>query len=105
MQNWTLPRFNYQGANGKNASKANKSKLLITKSQDMTKLLAFENFEFPISDCTDNLWRMDETNHEEELSAKTTFVIMTNVTAREYSSKIYSRTFRLDRIVLEPTKN
>lgn len=97
--------INYQGANGKNASKSNKSKLLMTKSRDVTKMLAFENFEFPVSDCTDNLWRMDETNHEEELTAKTSLVVMTNVTAREYSSKIYSRTFRLDRIVLEPIKN
>lgn len=95
----------YVNANGRNTTKTNKSKTLITKSQEMTKMLAFENLEFPVSDYTDNLWRMDENNREEELKVKTTMTVMTNVTAKEYSSKTYTRTFRLDRIILEPIKN
>lgn len=95
----------YVNANGKNATKSNKGKTLITHSQEMTKMLAFENFEFPVSDYTDNLWRMDENHHEEDKKNTTTITIMTNVTAKEYSSKKYSRTFRLDRIILEPIKN
>lgn len=97
--------ISYVNANGKNASKSNKSKELITNSREMTKMLAFEALEFPVSDYTDNLWRMDDKNHEDEQKAKTTLTIMTNVTAKEYTSKKYSRTFRLDRIILEPLKN
>lgn len=95
----------YVNANGRNTTKSNRSKGLITKSREMTKMLAFENLEFPVSDYTDNLWRMDENNREEDLKVKTTMTVMTNVTAKEYSSKTYTRTFRLDRIILEPIKN
>lgn len=97
--------ISYVNANGRTTSKSNKSKDLITDSRDMTKMLAFGEFEFPVSDYTDNLWRTDENNHEEDLKAKTTITIGTNVTAKEYSSKKYTRTFRLDRIILEPIKN
>lgn len=97
--------LSYQNANGKNSSKTNKAKGLITSGKEMTKMLAFEDFEFPVSDYTDNLWRSDDENKEEDLKVKTTITIMTNVTAKEYSSGKYSRTFRLDRIILEPIKN
>ena len=97
--------LSYQNTNGKNASKTNKSKDLLTSSKEMTKMLAFKNFEFPVSDYTDNLWRSEDENKEEDLKVKTTFTIMTNVTAKEYSSGKYSRSFRLDRIILEPIKN
>ena len=97
--------ISYVNANGRNTSKTNKSKTLITNSRELTKMLAFEQIEFPVSDYTDNLWRTDENNHEEELKTKTTITVMTNVTAKEYSSKTYTRTFRLDRIILEPIKN
>ena len=95
----------YVNANGRNTTKSNRSKGLITKSREMTKMLAFENLEFPVSDYADNLWRMDENNSEEDLKVKTKMTVMTNVTGKEYYSKTYTRTFRLDRIILEPIKN
>lgn len=97
--------LSYQNTNGRNASKTNKSKDFLTSSKEMTKMLAFENFEFPVSDYTDNLWRSEDENKEEDLKVKTTLTIMTNVTAKEYSSGKYARSFRLDRIILEPIKN
>lgn len=95
--------LSYKGANGKIGSK--KSATLTTKGKEATKLLAFSNFEFPVSDYTDNLWRSDEENHEEDITPSTTLFIQTNVTKKDYTSKKFVRLFRLDRIILEPIKN
>lgn len=95
----------YKNANGRVVNKKNTSKKLITNSREVTKMLAFPAFEFPVSDYTDNLWLSDENNQEEDIKTSTSLSISTNVTTKEYSTKKYSRTFRLDRIILEPIKN
>ncbi len=95
----------YSNADGRVVNKKNTSKTLVTNSREVTKMLAFQEFEFPVSDYTDRLWLTDDNNNAEDVETKTSMTVSTNVTTKEYSSKKYSRTFRLDRIVLEPIKN
>ncbi len=94
----------YLNENGRQTSKSVKTSNLITDSQEITTMLAFENFEFPVSDFTDNLWLMEEGNEKSDVAVNTQLTISTNVTTSEYTKGTYSRTFRLDRIILSPAK-
>lgn len=94
----------YQSRSGR-ATTANRSSRNITSGNGVTKMLAFENFTFPVSDYTDNLWLMDDKNDINSIVTNTTLSIATNVTTAEYTRHKYSRTYRLDRIILEPVKN
>lgn len=96
--------LSYQGPRG-NVNRSNRSANNITSGSKVTKMLAFENFTFPYSDFTDNLWLMDETNDVSTVTPTTMLSIATNVTTRQYTSHQFSRTYRLDRIILEPVKN
>ncbi len=96
--------ISYQTQRG-STNRSNRSAKNITSGSKITKMLAFENFTFPYSDFTDNLWLMDETNDASTVATKTTLAIATNVSTRQYTSHQFSRTFRLDRIILEPVKN
>ncbi len=95
----------YQNASGRNATSNNKSTKdegLITKSGEITTMLAFSEFEFPVSNTTDRLWLMDENHLATDVETTAKLTIQTNVTAREFSSGTYARSFRIDRIILEP---
>ena len=94
----------YQNTNGRSASKRNNVKTLLTSGSDVTRMLAFENLEIPVSNTTDRLWLMDDTHDASSLPITTQLTITTNVTAKEFSSGQLSRSFRLDRIIFEPIK-
>lgn len=97
----------YMNAAGVSTSKNNRSTTdvtLITSSNDVTMMKAFSDLEFPVSNTTDHLWLMDRNNDPSTVDTTTKLTIQTNVTAREFSSGTYSRTFRLDRIILVPAE-
>ena len=94
----------YQNTNGRSASKRNNVKTLLTSGSDITRMLAFENLEIPVSNTTDRLWLIDDTHDISALPVTTQLTITTNVTAKEFSSGELSRSFRLDRMIFEPIK-
>lgn len=94
----------YLNDNGRQNTKTAKTSDLVTLSRERTVMLAFEAFEFPVSDTTDVLWLMDEENDESDVETNTQLTVSTNVTTSEYTKGTYSRTFRLDRIILYPAK-
>ena len=94
----------YQNTNGRSASKRNNVKTLLTSGSDITRMLAFENLEIPVSNTTDRLWLMDDKHDASALPVTTQLTITTNVTAKEFSSGELSRSFRLDRMIFEPIK-
>lgn len=98
--------ISYGDNKGKTSQKSNKKKgeANLTSGTEKVKMLAFENLTFPVSDYTDRLWLMDEDNDESTVTTVTKLNISTNVTNSELSSKKFGRTFRLDRIILEPIK-
>ena len=94
-------------ANGRSATKrptTAEARNMITSGTATTTMLALENVEIPVSNTSDRLWLMDDTHDPTTLTTTTTLTITTNVTAREFSSRTYSRSFRLDRIIFEPVK-
>ena len=94
----------YQNTNGRSASKRNNVKTLLTSGTDVTRMLAFENLEIPVSNTTDRLWLMDDANDASGVPVTTQLTITTNVTPKEFSSGELSRSFRLDRIIFEPVE-
>ena len=103
--NFTLT---YLNANGRTATKrpsAAEARELITSGTEVTRMLALSHVEIPVSNTTDRLWLTSETNDPTTLQTTTSLTITTNVTAREFSSGTYARSFRLDRIIFEPVKN
>lgn len=97
--------LSYQNMKGQSMTKNNRDKSLVTKGGETVKMLAFENFVFPASNYTDNLWRADENNNESDIVTTTKLSVATNVSATEFSKKTFARSFRLDRIILEPVSN
>lgn len=103
--NFTL---SYMGANGRTTSKrptTAEARELVTKSSEVTQMLALKDVEIPVSNTSDRLWMMEDTNDPTTLTTTTTLTITTNVTPREFSSGIYSRSFRLDRIIFDPVSD
>ena len=82
--------LNYRDATGKSKSDRIQSKI-IASGTEMDYLLLAEDFKFPV--CT-----YDVTESE----PITTLMIRPNVTSRENSSKTYTRTMRIDCILLVP---
>lgn len=96
----------YMNARGGNTTKNSNKKdaAHLTSGSRIVKMLAFENIEFPVSDCTDRIWMTDPENDPGSLTTTTKLSISTNVTNSEFNQKKFGRTFRLDRIILEPIK-
>ncbi len=94
----------YLNDKGRTTTKNNKAKTLLTSGSHVTKMLAFENLEIPVSNYTDRLWLMDDANDKSSIQTTTQLTITTNVTTKEFTSKLLSRSFRLDRIIFEPVK-
>lgn len=94
----------YQNDRGRIQTKTNRSKTLLTSGTEIVKMLAFEKFSFPVSDYTDRITLIDSETGSNPTQATTQLTISTNVTTSEFTSKKLSRTFRLDRIILEPIR-
>ena len=100
--NFTLTYLNSNGRTATKRPTTAEARELVTSGTDVTCMLALKGVEIPVSNTTDRLWLMDDTNDPTTLTTTTQLTITTNVTAREFSSGTYSRSFRLDRIIFEP---
>lgn len=99
--------LNYQNSKGRQTSKTVRSTsrpALITSGTKAVKMTVLENFTFPVSNTTDRLWLMEEGHNAADVETTTHLSIQTNVTAREFSSGKFARSFRLDKIIFEPVK-
>lgn len=94
--------LSYMNEKGRTSTKRNTDAKNVTSPTGVVKMLAFEAFEFPVSDYTDALWLMDDQNDQTQVKCATQLSISTNVATKDYTARILSRTFRLDRIILEP---
>lgn len=100
--NFTLTYMNTNGRSATKRPSTAEARELVTSGTGVTRMLALRDVEIPVSNTTDRLWLMEPTNDATTLQTTTTLTITTNVTAREFSSGTYSRSFRLDRIIFEP---
>lgn len=101
---FSLQYLNERGGITTKRNRSTSDDSLITNSQEVTVMKAFSDFEFPMSNTTDRLWLMDENNDISTIETTTKLTVQTNVTTREFSAGTYSRTFRLDRIMLVPVE-
>ncbi|MBO7139429.1 MAG: hypothetical protein J6W19_02475 [Prevotella sp.] len=102
--NFTLTYMNDKGRSATKKPTTAEARELITSGTQTTTMLALKDVEIPVSNTTDRLWLMEESNDPSTLPTTTTLTITTNVTAREFSSGTYARSFRLDRIIFEPVE-
>ena len=98
-------RITYMNTQGKSTFKTIKSDEFVTSGTQKTRIKVASEFEFPISNYYDRLWMLDEENSLLPKDVTTNFRIDTNVSKTELSANIFTRKFRVDRIVFEPIRN
>lgn len=98
-------RITYMNAQGKLTPKTIKSDEFVTSGTKKTRIKVASEFEFPVSNYYDRLWMLDEENSLLPRDVTTNFRIDTNVSKTELSANIFTRKFRVDRIVFEPIRN
>jgi len=98
--------LNYRNANGNTVTTIANN--LETSATDKIKLLLFNGFSFPVANYYDRLWNIDFANGLYTIDDRvvaTKLDINVRVSAADYNSKQYGRSFCLDRIILEPVQN
>jgi len=95
--------LNYRNANGNTVTSVVSN--METSITDKVKLLLFSGFTFPVANYYDRLWATDflkGLHTVDDRVVATKLDIAVRVTAAEYNTKQYGRSFCLDRIILEP---
>ena len=77
----------------------------VTSGTQKTRIKIASKFKFPISNYYDRLWLLDEENATQRQEVTTKIRISTNVTSKQVNDNIFTRRFRVDRIVFEPVRN
>lgn len=98
----------YMTATGSITSKTANTNDLVTSGTKKVRMKVFSEFELPVSDLYDNLWWIDfiDGKHTlEEFLPTTKLMVKTNVTATDFNKNIYTRRFRIDRIIFESVRN
>jgi len=95
----------YIKSDGSTGSQPATSAEFVTSGTKKVRLTVFREYEFPVSNLYDNLWYMDEANANQDIVTTTKFMIRTDVKPAEVNNNIYTRRFRVDRIIFEPVKN
>ncbi len=103
-----LFQLSYMNASGKNIDVLVNSADFKTSGTKKVKMKVFNNFTFPVSNYYDRLWWMDyeagkHTNEDYVVTTK--LLIKTNVTNSDFNKNIYTRKFRIDRIIFESVRN
>ena len=98
--------LNYRNVNGNTVTSVVSN--LETSATEKIKLLVFKGFTFPVANYYDRLWQIDflrglHTIDDRVVATKLDLNI--RVTAAQYNSKQYGRSFCVDRIILEPVVN
>jgi hypothetical protein len=95
--------LNYQNANGNIASSIVNN--VETKATEKVKVLLFSGFNFPVANYYDRSWRIDYLKGLHTIDERLVPVkleIAVRVTAAEYNSRQFGRSYCIDRIILEP---
>lgn len=77
----------------------------VTSGTRKARIKIADEFEFPVSNYYDRLWLIDTENSSDWQEVTTKIRITTNVTSKQVSDNIFTRRFRVDRIVFEPVRN
>ena len=98
--------LNYRNANGNTVTSIANN--LQTSATEKVKLLLFKEFNFPVANYYDRLWAVDlirGLHTIDERVVATKLDIAVRVTAAEYNSRQFGRSFCVDRIIFEPVQN
>lgn len=99
-------RIMYMNALGKQQSKGPiTSDEFVTSGTKKTRIKIASEFEFPTSNYYDRLWMLATEDGVQWQEVTTKINISTNVTAKQVNDNIFTRRFRVDRIVFEPVRN
>ena len=95
--------LSYRNANGTTITSMTSN--LETSATGKVKLLVLKGFNFPVANYYDRLWAIDferGLHTLEERVITTRLELAVRVTATEYNSRQFGRSFCVDRIILEP---
>ena len=98
----------YLTATGKTTNVTVKLNSFVTSGKNKVVIKAFSSFEFPVANFYDRIWWIDYFNGLHSYSERvvtTKFMVKTNVSTSEINNNIFSRKFRIDRIIFEPVIN
>lgn len=98
----------YLTATGKTTNVTVKLNSFVTSGKSKVTIKAFSGFEFPMANFYDRLWWVDYYNGLHSYSehvVTTKFMVKTNVSTTELNNNVFSRKFRIDRIIFEPVSN
>lgn len=99
-------RITYMNALGKQQDKGLiTSDDFVTSGTRKTRIKIAGEFEFPVSNYYDRLWMLDTENNDKWKEVTTKIRISTDVTSKQVSNNIFTRRFRVDRIIFEPVRN
>jgi len=96
--------LNYQNATGNITSSIVNN--VETKATENVRVLLFSRFSFPVANYYDRSWRIDYLKGLYTIDDRvvpTKLEIAVRVTAAEYNSRQFGRSYCIDRIILEPT--
>ncbi|HET9571556.1 MAG TPA: fasciclin domain-containing protein [Bacteroidales bacterium] len=98
----------YMTPTGKTTNTTAKLSSFVTSGTRKVKMKAYSGFEFPISNYYDRLWWVDYRaglHNYNEYVVTTKLMVKTNVTTTELNNNLYTRKFRIDRLIFEPVSN
>jgi len=96
----------YQNATGNTVSSVVNN--VVTNTTEKVKVLLFSGFNFPVANYYDRIWMVDYgrgMHGIDERVISTMLEIAVRVTAAEYNSRQFGRSYCIDRIILEPVQN
>jgi hypothetical protein len=98
----------YLNASGRTDTRRVESSEFVTSGTKRVKMKVLSGFEFPVSNYYDQLWLMDYEkglHGIDEYVFITNLMVRTNVLSSEFSNNIFTRKFRVDRIIFEAVRN
>lgn len=98
----------YLNASGRQVNETVKLNNLVTSGTKKIKMKVFSDFQFPVSNYYDRLWMADYKaglHSFDDYVVTTQLMIKTNVTTTELNKNIFTRKFRIDRVIFEAVRN
>lgn len=98
-------RVSHLNTSGRNQDKNFTSDDYVTSGSRKVRMLVTEGYEFPISNYYDRLWQINRIEQNSTIEVTTKFRITTNVTSKQVNDNIFTRRFRVDKIIFEPVRD
>jgi hypothetical protein len=98
----------YLTATGSTTDQLVKLNTFVTSGTQKIKMKAYDGFVFPVSNYYDRIWFIDYKaglHSYDEHVVTTKLMIKTNVSTTELNNNIFTRKFRIDRIIFESVSN